>query len=201
MLMQPQSPSSDKSYNFIFNETQKTKRSLVPNMSGPVLILVIAVGLIVLLILISVLFLGKGKTSSTDLVEILGRAQEINRVNTLEQQQLKDPNTQGLLATTQVVLTSQQTELNGYAKAHKIKVDAKKLATYQNSQTDAQLQTAAQNNNLDSAYSTYLKQALQSYSGSLAKAYQDSKDNSFKATINSAYISTQTLLGNPPKST
>jgi hypothetical protein len=198
--MQPQSPPPNQPYDFIFKEPGKTSKKLLPNLSGPLLVLIVAVIITILIVIVSVLFLGKSKTGTTDLVEVLGRAQEISRVNTLEQTQLKDPNALDLLATTQIALSSEQSELNSYAKTNKIKVDSKKLAIYKNLQTDSQLQTAAQNNNLDSAYSSYLKQALQSYSDALAKAYQNTKKTDLKTILHNDYVSTQTLLGNPPKS-
>jgi len=169
-------------------------------MSGPVLALLAGVVLIILTIIISTLLLGKNKASTTGIVELIGRAQEINRINTLEQQQIKDASTADLLATTQVVLTSEQNQLNSYAKTHKIKINPKKLDTYKNAQTDAQLQTAAEANTLDSAYATYLKQALSEYSDSLSRAYQSTKKADLQAILKEAYASTQTLLGNPPKS-
>lgn len=172
----------------------------MPSFSGPVLILLVAVAATVLLIIVSALFLGKSKTSTTDLIDVLGRAQEISRVNTLEQSQISDPAALDLLATTQTALSSEQTDINSYAKAHKIKLNPKKLAAYQNNQTDSTLKTSTQNNNLNSAYISYLNQALQDYSNSLGKAYQDTKMVELKNILAAAYTSTQTLLGNPPKS-
>ena len=199
--MQPQSPSPDRPYDFIFKEGQKPKRSLVPNMSGPVLVLVTIVVLMILTVIASTLFLGKNKTSTSGLTAVLGQAQEIGRVNILEQPLLKDPTTIDMLATSQAALTSEQNEINTYAKAHKIKIDSKKLAAYKNTQTDAVLATAAQNNNLDSAYTTYLKQALNNYSTSIVNAFQTYKQTDLKLILKGAYNSTQTLLGNPPKAT
>lgn len=198
--MQPQASPPLNPYDFLAEQEQKTKKSILPNMSGPILVLAAVAVLIILTIIASALFLGKNKSSTTGIIEVMGRAQEINRINTLEQQQIKDASTADLLATAQIALTSEQNQLSGYAKTHKIKINPKKLATYMNSQTDAQLQTAAQSNTLDSAYTAYLKQALNDYSASLSSAYQNTKKTELQAILKDAYVSTQTLLGNPPKS-
>lgn len=198
--MQPQASPPANPYDFLAEQEQKTKKSLLPNMSGPMLVLAAVAVLIILTIIASALFLGKNKSSTTGIIEVIGRAQEINRINTLEQQQIKDASTADLLATAQIALTSEQNQLSVYAKAHRIKISPKKLEIYKNSQTDAQLQTAAQSNTLDSAYAAYLKQALNEYSDSLNNAYQNTKKVELQAILKDAYVSTQTLLGNPPKS-
>jgi hypothetical protein len=198
--MQPQAPPPANPYDFLLDQEQKPKKSLLPNMSGPVLVLGAGIVFIILIIIISALFLGKNKTSSGTILEVIGRAQEISRINTLEQPQLKDAATADLLATAQLALISEQTQLNDYAKTHKIKINPKKLEIYQNSQTDAQLHAAAQSNTLDSAYKAYLQQALNEYSDSLGKAYQGTKKPELQAILKEAYNSTQTLLGKPPKS-
>ncbi|MDB5161129.1 MAG: hypothetical protein JWO96_509 [Candidatus Saccharibacteria bacterium] len=193
--MQPQEPIKP-SYDFILKDQQKSASRPLSNLPMPVLVVAAVVILMILLIIFGSL-LGSKKAKTTGLTDVLGRAQEITRVNTLQQGALKDPTNLGLEATSQSGLTSDQTQLKKYMSSHKIKVDAKKLASYQNKNTDTQLAGAAQNNNLDTAYLTYLRQALADYAGALKTAYAGTNDSGAKVILQDSYNSTQTLLSSP----
>jgi hypothetical protein len=195
--MQPQEPGTGKpSYDFIFNEGTKQTGRKLPKLSGPLLWIAIAVVLIVVIIIFGTLLGGK-KAKTTGLTDVLGKAQEITRVNALEQAQLNDAVAVGLMTTSQSVLTSDQVQLKKYMTDHKIKVDPKKLATYQNKDTDTQLTAAAQNNNLPVAYISYLRRALTDYANTLSTAYSGTSDQGTKTILKAAYDSSQTLLASP----
>ena len=157
---------------------------------------------VVILILLLIVIYGvisgsKGSKGATAIIDSLGKAQEISRVTTAQATNLKDPNTLAIAATTQAAVGSEQTQLNKFLVSHKVKVDKKKLALYQNKNTDSQMATALQTNSLDSAYLTYLKGALNDYSQSLKTSYSSTTSASARAIQQDAFDSTQTLLSSP----
>jgi hypothetical protein len=195
--MQPEKGPNPR-YDFIMKDAKAPKRSLLPS-GNPAMLLAAGVVLILLIILVAGILLGgKGNKGTTGLVDALGKAQEINRVTTAQQPNLKDPNTTALAATAQATVASEQTQINKYLTGRKVKIDKKKLATYQNKTTDSQLAAALQTNSLDAAYSAYLKGALADYAQSLKDAYSATTNTSAKAILQNAYASTQTLLSSPP---
>jgi hypothetical protein len=196
--MDSQGKKPQSAYDFILKEDQKTKKGLgVPKMSKPMMFIGATAVLMIALIIFGVAFGGKGNKKQTGLIDILGQAQEISRVNTVELQQLHDPTIIALESTTQSALASDQAQIKSYLSGQKTKVDVKKLATYQDSNTDAQLKAAAQNNNLDNAYKAYLRTALSKYSNSLQSTYVSSTSVQAKTILKNSYDSTQTLLASP----
>ena len=196
--MQPQSPNPQ--YDFILKDPQAPKRGfnlpLFPNLPGPAKIILASVlGLFVVVILYSVIFGGKA-TNAQQMTDAMGRAQEINRVSKLVAQQSNDPDTQGLAATTQIAMASEQFQLNSYLKSHKIKTSPKQLTKYLNKNTDAQLQSAAQNNNIPAVYASYLKKNLGLYQAILLSANKGAS-KTVSAILRDAFNSTKTLLASP----
>jgi len=194
--MQPEK-GPNPNYDFIMKDTPPPKRSLLPT-NNPILMIAGVVILILLLIVIYGVISGsKGSKGATAIIDSLGKAQEISRVTTAQATNLKDPNTLAIAATTQAAVGSEQTQLNKFLVSHKVKVDKKKLALYQNKNTDSQMATALQTNSLDSAYLTYLKGALNDYSQSLKTSYSSTTSASARAIQQDAFDSTQTLLSSP----
>jgi hypothetical protein len=195
--MQSEQPKSD--YEFILNQNQKppTSGGLIPrNLSKPVLIVISAVILMVVLIILGTV-LGSHNKKTPGLTEVVGLSQEISRVSA-EQTGLKDASVIALATTSKNTLASDQAQFKSYAAKHKIKLDKKKLDAYQNKSVDSQLSSAAQNDNLDSAYITYMRLALQQYSSSLTSAFNSTSDNSLKAILKDSYTSTQVQLTSAP---
>jgi hypothetical protein len=195
--MQPeQAPPPD--YNFILQDKPQPKKSLLP---GAPKVLVYGAGAVIV-ILIFILFFGllfgKKNTGSADMMEAIGRSQEISRVTEAQSQKLKDPTTLSVASTTQASMTSEQSEMSSWLAKRKIKAEPKKLAIYKNSATDDQMQQAAQNNNLDSAYRSYLQKALADYAATLSKAYRATSSPTAKTILKESFDSTQTLLSAPP---
>jgi hypothetical protein len=194
--MQPdQAPPPD--YNFILQDKPQPKRPLMPGVPRAVLLGGGAVVAVLILILIFGLIFGKKNTGTADLIEALGRGQEISRVTEVQTQKLKDPEALSLASTAQASLTSERSELSSWLAKHKVKTNPKKLAIYKNSATDTELQQAAQNNNLDAAYLAYLQKALNDYSDILRRAYTATSSPTAKVVLKEAFDSTQTLLSAP----
>jgi hypothetical protein len=108
----------------------------------------------------------------------------------------QNPDTKGLAVTTEAALSSDQAQLASYLGKNGVKVSSKSLAIYTDKTVDAQMQTAAQNNSLDSAYAAYLKKALMDYENRLSTVYPTVSVTA-KNILHTAFVSTQTLLAAP----
>jgi len=197
--MQQEAGVPNSQYDFILKNSQKNKTGGfgLSGLPKPVLFIIFVLMLIVIIIILGSLLGGKGDKGVNDLTAVLGQAQEISRVNSEEQASIQDPSTLDLLNTTQITLASQQAQLKKVVASEKIKIDPKKLATYENKGTDSLLQTAAQNNSLNGAYTTYLGSALRSYMNSLQTAFSSSSSGSVKVALQDAYNSTKIVLASP----
>ena len=173
---------------------QKSKFSLPSN--KPVKILLIAGAVLVVAILMASIF-GGGGNDSKKVIDLIAQSQEVIRISQLEDQQFKDANTKNLSATTQMTLESQQTAFAAYLKKNKVKYGPKDLAIRTNKTTDAQLQIADQNNNLEDAYALYLSNTLTTYQNSMNTLYKSTKSTSLKTALQSAFSSVGVLLRSP----
>jgi hypothetical protein len=194
----PPVPSNPSNFDFMLKEQPKPPRSfgLPSNWGKPTKLLALAGGILVVIILFAAVF-GGGNSDSKQVLDLMARSQEIIRVSKLEDQKLKDSNVINLEATTETIMTSQQSELSAYLKRVKVKYKAKDLALYLNKATDVELESAAQNNNLDNAYVLYLKKSLAAYQNSLNTTYKITKSRSLKSALQSAYTSVGTFLKAP----
>lgn len=196
--MQPTSP--DPQFDFMLKNNQQSKRGFsLPRLPKPAKIaLAVIVGLI-LLIIISSLLSGRKSGSTQPIINSVARGQEILRVTTLAQQQLhlQDPATQALAATVFGALSSDQQQLKSYLANNKTKISTALLSADLDKTTDAQLQSASQNNNLDTTYVSYLKDSLAKYETALQTAYKSAGPKG-KTIIKSSFDSTKTLLNSSP---
>jgi hypothetical protein len=196
--MQPHSPNPDFDFMFKNNQVGKPNARLA-GLPKPLKIgLAVVVG-IILLVIVSSLLSGHNKGSTTAIEGVLARNAEILRVTGLVQQQLplQDPQTQALAATVSSSLTSDKTQLLTYLSQNHVKMSASLLAIDVDKTTDTSLQAASQNNSIDSAYVSYLKQALSKYQSDLQTAYKSAGPNG-KKLLQTAFDSTNTLLSVPP---
>jgi hypothetical protein len=194
VLMQPQNPNPN--YDFILKDKPQPKTSMLPN--NP-LVKVAGVIVAILLIVLVIGIVSSSKSgSSTGMLDTLGQAQEISRVTTAQAPNLKDPAIRATAATTQASVSSEAAQINKYLAAHRVKVDKKKLATYQSSDTDSKMSSALQASNLDTTYLTYLQTALNDYSQSIKTSFAATKNTEAKSILQNAFASTQTLLSAPP---
>lgn len=192
--MPPQSPSPE--YDFIYKDRPQPKKGFgLPGLGLPrpvKIILGISIALIVIILFYSLLF-GNKTTGSDQLVGIMGRAQEIARVSDLVQKQSKDTNTLNLATTAEISMASDQAQLTSYLKKNHQKFSSGQLLIYKDSNIDTQLQSAAQNNSVESFYISYLKKELGTYHSSLVSAFAGTGPNA-KAILQSSDTSVETLL-------
>ena len=194
--MEPKSPSPN--YDFIMQDKKTAKKKLplpslpkLPKPFGTILVIVFVIFL--LIIIIAVAFRG-GSGGNQPLTDAMARAQEISRVSSLVQQAAPDSQTKDLAVTVQGSLGSEEAQFNNYIqKSGGKKVNLAKLTTDQNSNSDAQVKTAAQNNNLGQFYTAYLKNGLATYKSLLQTAYTSAKGDG-KTTLSNAYNSIQVIL-------
>ena len=196
MLMQPQSPNPD--FDFMLKNQAQAKRKLgLPAFSKPVKIGLAVVVAIILLIGLSSVFLKSGGAPA-GLTGALARGAEIQRVTAeVQQLNLQDPSTQALAATVATSLASDQTQFQLYLAKNKSKVSAAQLAADVDKLTDAQMQSASQNNNLDQTYVAYLKQALTQYQSDIQTAYGKAGPNG-KVILKNSFDGVSALLSAPP---
>jgi hypothetical protein len=198
MLMQPTSP--DPKFDFMLKNNPQSRRGLgLSGLSKPLKIgLGITLGIILLVIISSVLS-GRKNGSIQPLLGVVARNHEILRVNQLTKSKLplQDPETKAVAATVYSSLTSEQQQLTAYLAATHIKLTKAQLAADTNTNTDAQLQDASQNNDLDTAYKSYLKEALNKYAADLQAAYKAVGPNG-KVIMKNAFESVTALLQTGP---
>lgn len=196
MLMQPQSPNPD--FDFMLKDQPPARRGLsLPNLPRVVLYGIIGVVVILLLIIVFSVFSGRSSGSTQPIIAVLARNQETLRVSALVEDQLQDPQTEALETTTTASLYSDKQKLSDYLASNKVKVSPAQLAADTDKTTDAAMTTAQQNNSLDQAYVTYLREALNKYENDLSAASKKAGPKG-RAILNDAAKSTESLLNSPP---
>jgi hypothetical protein len=198
MSAQSASPSPSSEYDFILKDKTPTKKGISLPSGGLKLAFMIlgAVLVIFVLIVIFATVLKPGASGGQELVNISARAQEIIRVSKITESLAQNSDTQGLIATTEAALMSDQAQLASYFSQHRIKANDKTLSIYLDKNADSQMQTAAQNNSLDSTYSAYLKKNLTAYEAALEAAFPH-VSVSAKDILSASFNSTQALLAAP----
>ncbi len=196
--MDSQSSShSPNEFDFILKEQPKPKHKLgLPaNLPKPVIFILAGAILIFLIIVISSLFLNRGSVSTDKLYGLISDSDKIAQVSDSAASDAKDPDVRNLAATAQAVLSSQNQQFSSYLTERKIKLDKKKIST-DTSDIEAQLKTAAANNNYDATFLNYLKSTLTSYHQSLNDIYNSAGPN-LKPILSEGYVSIATVLQSP----
>lgn len=194
----PSSNSSD--FDFMLKQQpaqpNQSPAGKFSRLNRPAKLLVAAlIGLIIAIV--AAVILGGGSNNSQQVLGLMAQGEEIIRVSQAQDQKLRDENTKGLSATTQVALKSQKASFGDYLSKAGVKYGPKELAAKQDKNTDTQLETAAQNNRLDNAYVEYLQTSLSAYLDSLRSASQTAKSKTLKEALQSADNSVDTLLKSP----
>src|SRR5579871_1144790 len=111
--MQPDQPTppppQESPYDFILKDPAKAKGL---SFGGNKIVLLI-IGLLILIFAIIILgsvFNKKGVSNSTKIIDLMAQEQEIIRVSTEAQQNIKDPNNMALSSTVIISLTSQNAQ-------------------------------------------------------------------------------------------
>jgi len=195
---QPQNPNHD--FDFMLKDQPPARRGLtMPNLPRPALYGLVGVAVIILLIIVFSVISGRKGGNTQPIFGVVARNQETLRVTDLVQNQLQlqNPQTKALAATATASLSSDKQQLTAYLATSHTKLSAVQLAADADKATDSSLQAAAQNNGLDQAYVSYLRDALTRYQTDLKAAYQKAGPKG-KAILQAAYDSAGAMLGSPP---
>ena len=176
--MQPNQPSLPPNYDFIMNNQ--------PKQGGPVflrnqdprkrrLLTIGFVGVIILLLIIVVMavFSG-GSQSETDLKRVIAQQTEIVRVAELTHKETRDPALRNRLATLQAFTSSDLQQLASYAAQNGVSLNPQELASAQDSDTDAELESATQRGNFDDVAQTIIEQESAVYQQLISTAFTGS---------------------------
>lgn len=183
----------------MLNSQPKQHRGLsIPSLPKPAFIALAVILVVILLVVISSVLSGRKAGKFQPFADVTARSQETLRVTSEAQQlQLQDSQTQVLAATVASALASDKQQIITYLEANHDKLSAKALGADNNKATDAIMQSAAQNNGLDSAYVTYVRTALSTYESDVRTAYSTAGPRG-KDLLNSISVSVTTLLNSPP---
>jgi hypothetical protein len=197
---QPSQPSQPAdTYDFIINPQQPAgpKVGLPGSQSMAVRIAVVAGGLLVLLIIFAIfksILSSSGGGDATALFTVVEDQQELIHLatNAAQEQDISTTN-QNFAATTQLAVTSSQTQLLAYMSAHKLKYSPKILAAAINSTTDNELTTAEAAATYNQTLQEVMQAELATYATHLKAAYVTDKGPHARALLNSDYQQAQLL--------
>jgi hypothetical protein len=178
--MQPHNPNHQ--FDFMLKNNQAAKRGLpLPNLPKPVLIGLAIILVAFLVIIVDSVLSGRKGGSYQPIVNSLARSQEILRVtDEAKGLNLHDP--------------------ASYLSRSHSKVTKLQLSADVDKSIDDQLKVAAQHNNLDQTYITYLQQNLVKYQRDLQAAYAVSGTHG-KDILKRAIDGQTALLTNAPLKT
>jgi hypothetical protein len=198
--MQPHNPNHQ--FDFMLKNNQAAKRGLpLPNLPKPVLIGLAIILVAFLVIIVDSVLSGRKGGSYQPIVNSLARSQEILRVtDEAKGLNLHDPATTDVAATVTTALSGDQAQLSSYLSRSHSKVTKLQLSADVDKSIDDQLKVAAQHNNLDQTYITYLQQNLVKYQRDLQAAYAVSGTHG-KDILKRAIDGQTALLTNAPLKT
>ncbi len=199
-----QPSESDDPYKFIFDPNKEPAKKLLPSTNTKRgRILIIAVGLIVLLIIISLvssLITNAGQAGTKDLIELAQRQQEIVRVAQIGVTKSKGQDARNLATNTQLTVASDQQQLLVKLKKSKKKISSKELGLRLNNRTDVLLRQADQNNQFDETFTKTITSQLTTYQKAITKSYGTNTDKTIRGLLKTEYNNATTLIGSdsPP---
>lgn len=194
---QPQySQQSTPNYDFIINPEQKPKPKLFEGTKLPVKIAIVGGAIIVLLIVFSILrSIIAGPSVGDKFLSVAQDQQQIISIVTAanEQQGLTNVNTNSAI-TTQLGITTDQSDTLTYMAKNGKKVDGKVLSATLNSNVTAQLEASAAAGTYNETYKTVMSQELNAYMNNMAQLYKQIDGKNGKALLDSNYKSAKLLL-------
>ncbi len=187
-------------YDFITNPTKPGKKSVIPSGHGSSKkqrIIVFAIGIALLFILLIVgfnLILGSGKPNAAQLTTVLQQQTEISRVSAIGINNAGGEKAKDIATQTQIVMDTQNIQLQKAMITKKIKINKKTLGGAKNPKTDASLTNAQQNGRFDDAFIQQTRTSLEDFQKTLQTAYNGSSSKSIKDQLNQDYAQVGLLL-------
>lgn len=192
-------PNSPNDYDFIVNPAAVPRRSLQPNNSMLSRIVIALAGLCLLLIIV----VGVKSLFSTDnsnlpaLVAVVVQQQElihITHASAEGPQPMSDAN-RNIVVTTDLSLTSAQSQLLAYVKTQNKKIPLKQISIYPGGKAiDDQLAASIAASNYDVTLHEVIKAQLTSYQSSLKQAYAKTTGTKGRELLNKQYDGAGLLL-------
>lgn len=197
MLMQPNGPQPTppplhpNAYSFITDHNKPGKRSLLPTGGSKQSRIMMVVGIVLAISIVGVVIMavlnGIDNSQKQDWLTLAQKQQEIIRISEVGATKAQGRDTKNLATTTKLTLESSQALVNKLAKSNGANVSSKALLVGKNAKTDADLKTAEQTNQFDTAFQDILKNELNEYQALLKKLHDGSKSKTTKAGLSSAY--------------
>ncbi len=194
----PVSPANP--YNFITDSASvPQKRSRLPGASSLAMRLAyVGGGLLVLIILFSIIRnVISGPSSLQAFLPVAQDQQEISHLlDNADKQQNQNFSAaaQNFIATAQLSIPSNQTDLLQYLAKNHYKVNPKDLSLKLSASVDSQLTTAAANSAYESTFVTTMANQLDGYKNDLRHAYAQTKGKNGRSLLNSQFEQAKLLL-------
>jgi hypothetical protein len=203
--VQPQAPDHQDLYEFITNPTAVDKPvSMLPSLlNGKSLrtrIVILGGGLVGLLIIFSILKgLLAGSFNVQPFLAVLQDQQELIHLSSEAGQSQTSQATlpeayQGFIGTTQLTVTSIQSQLITYLALNKQKVSAKQLNLKISTATDTQLTGASASGDYTSTFQQIMSSQLNTYTTDLRAAYAQTPGKKGRAQLNNDYRQARLLI-------
>lgn len=220
MLMQPQSPApppplqpmpqqtpspEQNPYGFIMDDKSAPKPKGLAGLMNPgsgskkTKIIMLISGVFLLLIvgwmLISLLT-GGSKVQNEKLISIAQDQTEMIRLSNLanNSQSIRETSTRNLAVNTLVVMETNRKQIVSLLAQNKKKIKEKQLSETKDAKSDAQLDTAVNNNTFDQTFNTILQKLLSSHRQKLKEAFDASNDKTEKEVLSAQFKSVGILL-------
>ncbi|MCA9328157.1 hypothetical protein KC959_00135 [Candidatus Saccharibacteria bacterium] len=192
--MQPQ----QNPYDFILDpQAPKKGPGLAPTDGKKRLVLIIGflAGVAVVLIVgVSILF-SLGKANNDDLIRVRARQVELGRIIEIGLKNSTDADQRNRLTTLQATLATDQAALSDLLSKRSVEVTKLQLAAYEDSDRDAELETARQNGKLTDTLSAVIAELSSQYykelKGSLAEATTDTEKSILQTSIDNLELVSQ----------
>jgi hypothetical protein len=195
----PAQPGGGPDYNFIMAPQAPKKRQLIGS-GFKTRLLVLFGGLLLLIILFSVVkgLLTTAPFNQNDYMAVIAQQQEINHILTTDldngQRQDLSLNNQNFAITSQLAISSAQTQLITYLVDNHKKVDPKKLDVDISSSVDTELTNILSTNNFNPVFDQVMQAQLTTYEQKLMTAYGTTTGPKGRALLKSDYSGAQLLI-------
>jgi hypothetical protein len=198
---QPQTPMGNN-YDFILNPEQLKQRKIsMPGNSPLMRIVIVFVALIVVLILFNVIkgLLVTPPFNKSAYLAVIEQQTEILHIITVDivTQQEKaslSSNNLNFVATTQVVITSNQNETLAYLAKNKDKLNPKIVILVLQPSLDTQLSNSLQTNSFNQGFSQIMQSQISAYRQKIGVAYKSTTGSKGKSLLKAQYHDAELLL-------
>lgn len=188
--------SAADAYSFIVAPPKPARRSLLAGRSMVFKIIAAVVIVVVILILAVGIknMLSSKPINPPSLLNVAEDQTELIHLSTAGGPDAVSQDTQNFAITTQLSVTSQQTQLLAYLKSHGVKGNTKQLAVKQSATIDNQLKAANSNSTFDPAFAAVMKTQLTNYQNDLKSAYTLNPGAKARSLLNSDFQAAGLLL-------